>query len=124
MDVNLNDTFDARVWVQEWLKTIKEHPNLPTDEGTMLGWFANAIMAGYDYAYREMKTETKTGTLREELAKLADEQWLKWIHYLFSKGTLNEDGTWTMPTWAVERWKRHMALKGGDDSLKTGFLDF
>ncbi len=57
MDVNLNDTFDARIWVQEWLKTIKEHPDIPTDEGTMLGWFANAIMAGYDYAYRQMKTE-------------------------------------------------------------------
>lgn len=104
MDVNLNDTFDARIWVQEWLKTIKKHPDIPTDEGTMLGWFANAIMAGYDYACREMKT--KKETLREKLAELAHDQWAGWMEYLFSKGTFNEDGTWTMPVWAVERWKR------------------
>lgn len=44
--------------------------------------------------------------LREELAELAHKQWSGWMHYLFSKGTFNEDGTWTMPAWAVERWKR------------------
>lgn len=30
------------------------------------------------------------------------------MQYLFSKGTFNDDGTWTMPKWAVERWKRQM----------------
>ena len=43
-------TMDAQVWVQKWMETIKEHPNIPTDEGTMVGWFANAIMAGWDAA--------------------------------------------------------------------------
>lgn len=43
-------TMDARVWTEEWMKTIKEHPGIPTDEGAMIGWFANAIMAGYDTA--------------------------------------------------------------------------
>lgn len=52
-DVNLTDTFDANVWVEEWMKTIKKHPKIPTDEGAMLGWFANAIMAGYDAGRRE-----------------------------------------------------------------------
>jgi len=42
--------FDAQKWVDEWMRTIKEYPSIPTDEGTMLGWFANAIMAGYDRA--------------------------------------------------------------------------
>jgi hypothetical protein len=28
--------------------------------------------------------------------------------YLFSKGAFNEDGTWTMPVWAVERWQRQV----------------
>ena len=46
--VNLNDTVDAKIWAQEWMKVIKKNPNIATDEGTMLGWFANAIMAGYD----------------------------------------------------------------------------
>lgn len=33
---------------------------------------------------------------------------LGWMKYLFMKGTYNEDGTWTMPKWAVERWTRQM----------------
>ena len=48
MKINLHDTTDAAVWADEWLKTIDKHPNIPTDKGTMIGWFANAIMAGYD----------------------------------------------------------------------------
>jgi hypothetical protein len=46
--VNLNDTMDASIWTDEWMKTIKEHPEIPQDWGTMIGWFSNAIMAGYD----------------------------------------------------------------------------
>ena len=45
---------------------------------------------------------------RENLAKLAHEQWSGWMEYLFSKGMFNSDGTWTMPQWAVDRWKRQM----------------
>jgi hypothetical protein len=40
------------VWAAEWLKTISKTPSIATDEGTMIGWFANAIMAGYDEAER------------------------------------------------------------------------
>ena len=43
-------TVDAQVWAKEWMKTIKEHPEIANDEGAMIGWFANAIMAGYDTA--------------------------------------------------------------------------
>jgi hypothetical protein len=57
MPVNLHDTMDAQIWTTEWLKTIKEHPEIPTDEGTMLGWFANAIMAGYDAGLKQKEGE-------------------------------------------------------------------
>lgn len=43
-------TMDARTWVQEWMKVTGEKPEIAMDEGMMLGWFANAIMAGYDTA--------------------------------------------------------------------------
>jgi len=43
--------------------------------------------------------------LKEQLAELAHEQWSGWMVYLFSKGDLQEDGTWVMPKWAVDRWK-------------------
>lgn len=44
---------DARVWAQEFRKV---YPEVPEDEA--IGWFANAIMAGYDdhyYRSREYK---------------------------------------------------------------------
>lgn len=40
---------DATVWAKYWLETIAEHPEIPTDEGTMISWFANALMSGYDH---------------------------------------------------------------------------
>ncbi len=48
----------------------------------------------------------KRETMREKLANLCHEQWSGWMGYLFGKGTFNDDGTWTMPAWAVERWRR------------------
>jgi hypothetical protein len=59
--VTLNDltgNFDAQVWATAWLETLAEHPEIATDEGTMQGWFANAIMAGYDEG---RKVERKVG---------------------------------------------------------------
>jgi len=46
--------------------------------------------------------------LREKLADLCHRQWSGWVQYMFSKGTYNDDGSWTMPAWAVERWTRQM----------------
>lgn len=44
--------------------------------------------------------------LRERPAEYAHGAWSGWLKYQFGKGTFNADGTWTMPAWAVERWKR------------------
>lgn len=43
-------TMDAQEWTREWRKTLTEHPNIANDDAAMVGWFANAIMAGYDAA--------------------------------------------------------------------------
>lgn len=40
--------FDASIWAKEFVKLVKRKPEIATDEETMLGWFANAIMTGYD----------------------------------------------------------------------------
>jgi hypothetical protein len=42
---------DATVWATEFVKLVKAKPSEFIDEGLMLGWFANAIMAGYDAGY-------------------------------------------------------------------------
>lgn len=56
-------TMDARVWAQKWLETVKERPEVATDEGAMIGWFANAIMAGYDAAPVAEATKTPNGVV-------------------------------------------------------------
>jgi hypothetical protein len=45
-------------------------------------------------------------SLREILAELAHKQWSGWMTHMFKKGVFNDDGTWTMPAWAVARWRR------------------
>ena len=57
---------------------------------------------------RELDSGIAIDNKREILAELAHAQWSGWMEYLFSKGVVNEDGTWTMPLWAVERWQRQM----------------
>lgn len=53
-------------------------------------------------------SEWEMGSLRERLATLAHEQWSGWMMYMFNECTRNEDGTVTVPAWAVERWQRQM----------------
>ncbi len=49
--------------------------------------------------------------LMEKLADVEHERWSGWMRYMFGKGTMNEDGTWTMPAWAVERWQQQAKTK-------------
>ena len=48
---------------------------------------------------------------REQLANYAHEAWSGWMRYMFGKGTLNDDGSLTLPQWAVGRWQRQMTTK-------------
>jgi hypothetical protein len=50
--------------------------------------------------------QRKVESMREQLARLCHSQWAGWMGYLFSKSIKNEDGTVTIPKWAVDRWKR------------------
>ncbi len=43
-----------------------------------------------------------------------DDAWSGWMRYMIGKGTLNLDGTWTMPAWALERWSRQMTTPYAD----------
>jgi len=47
----------------------------------------------------------------EELAEYAHNAWSEWMKYLFLKCSQNEDGSVTIPSSAVERWKRLMNTK-------------
>ena len=45
---HLIQSFDARVWAKEFVEYVKTTPTIATDEATMVTWFANALMRGYD----------------------------------------------------------------------------
>lgn len=62
---------DAQVWTKRWLEIVAEHPTIPTDEGTMIGWFANAIMAGYDKGKRDEQKRDIVEKLREIIFQTA-----------------------------------------------------
>lgn len=46
--VSFEQSFDARVWAAAFVRYVTEKPSIATDVETMAGWFANAIMRGYD----------------------------------------------------------------------------
>ena len=46
--------------------------------------------------------------LQQDLAAEAHAQWSHWMKYLFTCGTLNVDGSFTIPADKVERWQRQM----------------
>ena len=46
--------------------------------------------------------------LRERLAEQAHDSWTSWMKYLFSKSTMNDDGSVTIPVALVGRWMRQM----------------
>lgn len=48
----LQDTMDANIWAKEFMRLHKKFA-WEVDEDMMRGWFANAIMAGYDNAMRK-----------------------------------------------------------------------
>lgn len=49
--------------------------------------------------------------MREILAAHAHDMWSGWMQYMFSKSTINKDGTMTIPAWAVSRWTRQADTK-------------
>jgi len=42
------DSFDAMKWAESFVAHVKLKPTIATDVGTMLAWFATALMRGYD----------------------------------------------------------------------------
>lgn len=58
MSVNLQETMDAKVWAGEFMRIFGDRKH-DIDADLMLGWFANAIMVGYDEANRRSADKTR-----------------------------------------------------------------
>lgn len=50
MSEEFTQSFDARDWARAFVEYVRINPAIATDEGTMITWFANALMRGYDHA--------------------------------------------------------------------------
>lgn len=48
LDDSFRLSFDGQVWAKAFLERAKLDPKFATDEGNLIGWFANAIMRGFD----------------------------------------------------------------------------
>lgn len=68
---DFTESFDARPWAREFVKSVRERPEIATDEDTMIGWFANAIMRGYDES---------PGRDLNHYSAICHEAALKWWH--------------------------------------------
>jgi hypothetical protein len=55
---------------------------------------------------------------REQLADYAHDAWSGWMEYLFEKSKENSDGSVTIPTELVKRWKRQLNTSYKDLSEK------
>lgn len=60
-------SFDATVWAKAFVQHVHANPSIATDEGTMVGWFANALMRGYDEYKRERPWITRVERARQLL---------------------------------------------------------
>ena len=66
MNNQIPEAADAYIWAKEFVKMVKENSAMPTaasyalDEETMIGWFSNAIMSGYDFAQKKSRQEALT----------------------------------------------------------------
>jgi hypothetical protein len=87
-------------------KKVKEVP-----EGFLVMNLDNPAKKLFEECYPEVMKQPdclESSELLEEMAELAHSQWSGWMKYLFSKSTINADGTCTIPKWAVDRWECQM----------------
>jgi hypothetical protein len=56
---------DARKWATEFAKMVYVKPEIARDVGTMMGWFANAIMAGHDEGMKFERHRPLNDKIRE-----------------------------------------------------------
>ncbi len=67
-------SFDAEVWAASFIETIKTNPEIVIDKELMRGWFANALMRGFDEYY------WRTPTYKRLIRRLKF-PWWSWRRY-------------------------------------------
>jgi len=76
-DYELVQTMDAQIWAKEFMHTFGADRRNEIDEGLMIGWFANAIMTGYDHAHWEQSR--RKGSFK---------RFIEWFHRRSSESSI------------------------------------
>lgn len=76
-EAKLHDTMDAVVWAREFIRIFGGKPS--PDEGTMIGWFANAIMVGWDFAKRATPPTSQVSGAGMTAQKELYDAWRAWL---------------------------------------------
>jgi hypothetical protein len=63
-------TTDAVKWAKEFNKVLVSKGEQPWDPGFLIGWFANAIMAGHDNAWMKATNEYRSQLEKFRAAEL------------------------------------------------------
>tara|TARA_R110000824_G_scaffold91744_1_gene223053 strand:- start:559 stop:981 length:423 start_codon:yes stop_codon:yes gene_type:complete len=103
--VNLHETTDAAIWAAEFCRIFPEYN---ADEGNMIGWFANAMMAQSDAEHRAAMRDTK------------------------AQMSSGNNGNREPLMWAVEKWRdevqnrplQNVHRRTLDDTWRTVMLEF
>jgi xylose isomerase len=67
-DMTIHHTPDAQAWAKFFIETTKDMDReVFRDEGHMIAWFANSMMAMHDYLHK-----TEIDRLRKALERIAD----------------------------------------------------
>lgn len=59
IDDSFSQSTDAVVWAKAFVEHVRRNPAIATDEGTIIGWFANAIMRGWDEGRSRLAVERR-----------------------------------------------------------------
>lgn len=69
-DCKVPASFDAKDWVEEFNLMLVRNGNQPYDPETLVGWFANAIMRGFDEGYKRAEAEIQEIRKAEVMTKV------------------------------------------------------
>jgi hypothetical protein len=72
-EVSLSDMgIDALKWEESFVEQFRDNPAAVLENGVMLSWFANAIMAGYDQARRRYEMTNRHDMLMNMIDGIAE----------------------------------------------------
>lgn len=79
-----NESFDARDWAKAFVDHVIANPSIATDQECMIGWFANALMRGYD------ERHWRSQSYKRSVRRVMIPWWKRWLVPLDRYGLLKE----------------------------------